>query len=128
VKPPVPRPASSDDTQSLGPQAATGALFSPPAPAPRDESDERTGITLPPKRYSSRAHDRGGRLADPERELLAALLVALLLSVAALFYGRLSPGMLSVTDLLLAGAVLLSGLGLLAMGYSARRRGSPGRS
>jgi hypothetical protein len=62
-------------------------------------------------------------MAAPERELLAALLLALLLSAAALVYGRITPAPLSATDLLLAGTVLLSGLGLLALGSSSRRRG-----
>jgi len=119
VKPPVPRPAPPADTPSLGPQAATGALFAPAAPAKADES---TGITLPPARSLDRAHGHGGRLAAPERELLAALLIALALSAAALAYSRISPGALSTTELLLAGAVLVSGLGLLALGTSARRR------
>jgi hypothetical protein len=123
VKPPVPRPASSDDTQSLGSQAVTGALFSPPGKEKRAEREESTGITLPPKGHPGRAHGGGRRIAAPERELSAALLLTLLLSATALLYGRIAPGTLSATDLLLAGAVLLSGLGLLILGYSARRRG-----
>jgi len=118
VKPPVPRPAPSDDTQSLGPQAATGALF---RPSPKAKADESTGITLPPARSGGRLHGRG-RLGAPERELLAALLLALVLSAAAVAYSRVTPGALSTTELLLAGAVLLSGLGLLALGTAARRR------
>jgi len=66
-------------------------------------------------------HGRG-RLGAPERELLAALLLALVLSAAAVAYSRVTPGALSTTELLLAGAVLLSGLGLLALGTAARRR------
>jgi hypothetical protein len=122
VKRPVPRPACPDDTQSLGPQAVTGALFAPTAPAKADES---TGITLPPAHSRGRMHGRSGRpgpLGAPERELLAALLLALVLSAAALAYSRMAPGALSATDLVLAGAVLLSGLGLLALGTSSRRR------
>jgi hypothetical protein len=43
--------------------------------------------------------------------------VALSLGIVALGFGRLSPA-----DLLLSGIVLASGLGLFALGYSARQR------
>jgi len=118
LTPPVPWPAPPDAPRSLEAQAATGALFSPASPAASAAQDESTGITLPPARSRGRVHGNGGRLAAPERELLAALLLALVLSAAAVAYGRLS-----TTALLLAGVVLLSGLGLLALGCSARRTG-----
>jgi hypothetical protein len=94
-----------------------GALFRPPTPrAERDE--ERTGITLPPQRFPSRAHGRSGRqLPLAEKEFLALFVLALGLGGGALFFGRLSRA-----DLLLAGSVLLSGLGLFALGYATRRR------
>ena len=43
--------------------------------------------------------------------------MALSLGIAALCFGRLSRA-----DLLLCGSVLLSGLGLFALGYCARQR------
>jgi hypothetical protein len=111
---PVPRPAFSDDTLSLRPQAVSGALFRPPT---RETEDERTGITLPPRRFPSRTHGQSGRrLAPAEKEFLALFGVALGLGTAALGFGQLSRG-----DLLLSGIVLLSGLGLLGLGYAARR-------
>jgi hypothetical protein len=116
---PAPQPALPDDTLNLGPQAVVGALFHPPHPrVPRTEEDERTGVTLPPQRFPSRTHGRSGRrLAPPEREFLALLGIALGLGVGALLLGRFS-----LADLLLAGAVLLSSLGLFALGYSTRQQ------
>jgi hypothetical protein len=97
-----------------------GALFRPPHPRidRAEKEDERTGVTLPPQRFPSRAHGRSGRLlAPPEREFLVFLAIALGLGGGALLLGRLSPA-----DLLLAGSVLLSSLGLFALGYSARQQ------
>ena len=117
---PAPQPALPDDTLNLGPQAVVGALFRSPDPrvARTETEDERTGVTLPPQRFPGRAHGRSGRrLAPAEREFLALLGIALGLGVGALLLGRLSPA-----DLLLAGAVLLSSLGLFALGYSTRQK------
>lgn len=97
-----------------------GALFRPHAPATREKpgkEEERTGVTLPPRRFPSRTHGQSGRhLAPAEKEFLALFGMALLLGGGALGFGPLSRA-----DLLLAGIVLLSGLGLLAFGWSARR-------
>src|SRR5262249_28546384 len=112
VKPPVPRPAPPDEPQSPGLQAATAAFFPSTASA---ETAASTAITRPPARPRGGTRDR--RLAAPEWELLAALLLSFLLSAAALVYGRITTGALAATDLLLAGAVLLSGLGLLVLGF-----------
>jgi hypothetical protein len=117
---PAPRPAFPDDTLNLDPQAVAGALFRSPLPERRErpeKDDERTGVTLPPRRFPSRTHGQSGRhLAPAEKEFLLLFGMALGLGGGALFLGQLSR-----TDLLLAGVVLLSGLGLLAFGYSARR-------
>ena len=116
---PAPRPVLPDDTQSLRPQAVAGALFKPPPlqpPAPRE--DERTGVTLPPLRSPSRAPGGSRRLGAPEREFLALFVIALGLEGAALLLGR---DELSPADLLLSGAALLSGLGLLVLGHAASR-------
>jgi hypothetical protein len=109
-----------EETQNLKPQAVTGALFPPrPARARRDE-EERTAVTLPPARSPSRIHGRGGRrLAGPEKEFLVLFVIALGLEAAALFLDRSA---ISDSDLLLSGAILLSGLGLLALGCAARSR------
>ena len=119
VETPAPLPAPSDETESLKPQAVPGALFSPP-PAPiGKKEEERTAVTLPPARSKSLL-DRGrGRLAAPEREFLALFGIALGLELSALFLDRTA---VSDGDLLLSGAVLLSGLCLLALGCAARSR------
>jgi hypothetical protein len=113
---PAPPPALPDDTQNLKPQAVAGALFRPPRPArPAEKADERTAVTLPP----ARSPGRGAHLAAPEREFLALFVIALGLAGAALFVGRET---LAAADLLLAGTVLLSGLGMLVLGYASRAR------
>ncbi len=123
---PAPRPAFSDDTLNLDPQAVAGALFrprdpeTPETPETRkkpEQEEERTGITLPPRRFPSRTHGPSGRhLAPAEKEFLALFGLALILGGGALGFGPLSRA-----DLLLSGVVLLAGLGLLAFGWSARR-------
>jgi hypothetical protein len=122
---PAPRPAFPDDTLNLDPQAVVGALFRSPTPEKPgkrerqkpEKDDEPTGVTLPPRRFPSRTHGQSGRHLSPaEKEFLVLFGMALCLGGGALFLGQLSR-----TDLLLAGVVLLSGLGLLAFGYSARR-------
>ncbi len=117
---PAPRPALPDDTLNLDPQAVVGALFRPQAPETPEKpakEEERTGVTLPPRRFPSRTHGQSGRhLAPAEKEFLVLFGLALLLGGGALGFGPLSRA-----DLLLAGVVLLSGLGLLAFGWSARR-------
>ncbi len=115
---PTPLPASTEVTENLQPQAVAGALFSPP-PSRSGEEEERTAATLPPIR-SRNLFERGrGRLAAPEREFLALFAVAVGLMLSALFLDRSA---VSDGDLLLSGAVLLSGLCLLALGCAARSR------
>ena len=106
-----------------------GALFRHPRPArqePARRDDERTSVTLPPLRPPSRVHGHGGlgRLGAPEREFLALLLIALGLEGTALFLGREA---LSAADFLLAGAVPLSGLGMLLLRYASRTQKPAGR-
>ena len=95
-----------------------GALFRPPTPERPAQEEERTGVTLPPRRFPSRTHGQSGRhLAPAEKEFLALSGLALGLGGGALSFGPLSRA-----DLLLAGIVLVSSLGLFALGYSARKR------
>jgi hypothetical protein len=107
-----------------------GALFKPPPPAlkpPTPKEDERTAVTLPPARSPGRVHDvsgSDGRLGAPEREFLAFFFVALGLEGAALLLGG---NRLSAADLLLSGVVLLSGLGMLILGYASRAQTPAGR-
>jgi hypothetical protein len=117
---PAPLPAPPDETESLKPQAVAGALFSPAPARARKEEEERTAATLPPVRSQKGLLGRGrGRFAGPEREFLALFAVALGLELSALFLDRTA---VSEGDLLLSGAILLSGLCLLALGCAARSR------
>jgi hypothetical protein len=105
-----------------------GALFKPPLPAlkpPTPKEDERTAVTLPPARSPGRVHGVSeGRLGAPEREFLALFVIALGLAAAALLLGG---NRLSAADLLLSGVVLLSGLGMLILGYASRAQTPAGR-
>ncbi|MEA2692443.1 MAG: hypothetical protein QOJ16_1830 [Acidobacteriota bacterium] len=107
-----------------------GALFQPPPPAlkpPAPKEDERTAVTLPPARSPGRVHGVSGsddRLGAPEREFLGLFVIALGLEAAALLFGG---DALSTADRLLSGVVLLSGLGMLILGYASRAQTPAGR-
>lgn len=99
------------------------------APAPPGTPEDRTGAAMPPLPGERRARPSGQRRGHAsgrtpaERMLRTALRVGLVLNAAALVIPRFVPvgWRYGTSDFLLAGAVLLSGYALLAVGRLGRR-------
>ena len=92
------------------------------APAPREDTASWTEADVPRARPSSQRRSHASRRTPAERMLRAALRIGLVLNAAALGLPRLMPRTMAMdwrygaSDFLLAGAVLLSGYALLAVG------------
>lgn len=94
-------------------------------PAPPEDTASWTEEALPGERRARSSGHRRGHASRPtsaERMLRTALRVGLALNVAALIIPRLVPvdWRYGISDFLLAGAVLLSGYALLAVGRLSR--------
>lgn len=100
-------------------------LKAPAAPEPSEETASWTEAAMPGERRarpSSQRRSHASRRTPAERMLRTALRIGLVLNAAALVLPRLMPRLMPVdwrygaSDFLLAGAVLLSGYALLAVG------------
>lgn len=96
-------------------------LKAPAAPEPSEETASWTEAAMPGERRarpSSQRRSHASRRTPAERMLRTALRIGLVLNAAALGLPRLMPvdWRYGASDFLLAGAVLLSGYALLAVG------------
>lgn len=111
-KPRIPHPRLEPLQKPAGPAA-------PAEPTePTEDTASWTEAAVPRPRPSSQRRGRASRQTPAERMLRTALRIGLVLNATALILPRLIPvdWRYGASDFLLAGAVLLSGYALLAVG------------
>lgn len=128
MKLPVLGPEPARRPAARKPRVPHPHLKTPAPPEPLEDTASWTEAAMPGERRArpsspiSRRRSRASRQRPDERMLRAALRMGLVLNAAALGLPRLMPRLMPVdwrygaSDFLLAGAVLLSGYALLAVG------------